>query len=88
MIGITFQEGSNNYSIKRISKTRIHFSVTGEEMDLSIEGRRKGADREGADRGWMASLDMSLSKLPEIVKDRETWLVQSMGLQRVGHDSD
>ena len=32
------------------------------------------------------SLDMNLSKLQEIVKDRRTWLLQSMGLQRVEHD--
>ena len=29
------------------------------------------------------SMDMSLSKLREIVKDREAWFVE---LQRVGHD--
>ena len=42
---------------------------------------------EGDDRGWdswMAS--MSLSKLQELVMDREAWRAQSMGLQRVGHD--
>ena len=32
------------------------------------------------------SLDMNLSKLQEIVKDRRAWLLQSMGLQRVEHD--
>ena len=32
------------------------------------------------------SMDLSLSKLQEIVKDRETWHAQSMGSQRVGHD--
>ena len=31
------------------------------------------------------SMDMSLSKLREIVKDKETWL-QSMGSQRVRHN--
>ena len=32
------------------------------------------------------SMNMSLSKLREIVKDREAWHAQSMGSQRVRHD--
>ena len=39
---------------------------------------------------WLDSItdstDMNLSKLQEIVKDREALLLQSMGLQRVGHN--
>ena len=31
-------------------------------------------------------MDMSLSKLQELVVDREPGLLQSMGLQRVTHD--
>ena len=31
-------------------------------------------------------MDMNLSKLWEMVKDRETWHTQSMGSQRVGND--
>ena len=36
--------------------------------------------------GITISMDMSLSKLKEIVKDREAGVLQSMGLQRVRHD--
>ena len=36
--------------------------------------------------GFMDSVDMSLSKFHEIVKDWDAWLLQSMGLDRVGHD--
>ena len=31
-------------------------------------------------------MGMSLSKLQELVMDREAWLLQFMGSQRVGHD--
>ena len=32
------------------------------------------------------SMDMNWSKLQEIMKDREPSVLQSMGLQRVGHN--
>ena len=35
--------------------------------------------------GITDSMEMSLSKLWEMVKDREAWNAQSMGLHRVRH---
>ena len=52
-----------------------------------IEGRRR-RERQRMRRldGFSDSMDMSLSKLQEIVKDREAWHVAVHGLQRVRHD--
>ena len=52
-----------------------------------IEGkRRKGWQRMRWLDSISDSMDMSLSKLQEIMKDRETWHATICGLQRVGHD--
>ena len=54
---------------------------------------RKMAGRRGRRQQRMGllgditdSIDMSLSKLWDMLKNREAWVLQSTGLQRVRHD--
>ena len=60
----------------------VTFTFTGKDW----RQKKKGVAQDEMVRQHHRSVGMNLSKLQEIVKDREPGVLQLMGLQRVGHD--
>ena len=85
----TLKEINPEYSLERLKLKLQYFGhlmqITGSLEKTLMLGKIEGW-RQQRLRWSIDSMDMSLSKLQEMVKDREAWHSAVCGVARVGHD--